>query len=1050
MSVRIEILDYKYVQGNILTWSNSSVDGWNTGTGINTDTTGVGVKIESTAGTSFQFSGFYSSSLSLINGNSYTLTYYCNGVSNNQQGNSKVFLMGAGAGLNAYRPIGNQPITAGTHSYTFTMDESLNNSEATMQVYFELTNGNSANKAIRISNVKLVNNSVLDTIDWDNSVVGELDITDHSDFPLAMTFQISDFKDITSTSGDYSKTFKFPATKNNNNILKHLYIPNINNANNITERKPCRIISGGMYTQLGLIRITGVGGYGKVPSSYSGVFYGNNLTWASDLGDAYMNQLEWGVDGENLEYNKTSIMATWQDEDCNSNPNSYIVYPITSYGQYNAEGTERTIQLLDTVYGFATDPANILKTGYYGFDNAGNDYGTPSPNPDWRPAVFVKNTLDKLFDSVGYRISSAFMDTAEFKKNVWLLPNFKYNSPDDRVTLYATKTSFTNNVDLSVGSSPGLPAIPTEDGVVRIFNNNLDENDGNYYYNGAGRVVLDIDNISSNPSSYNISVALDNSSNLNFTNDYILVPEYGYYDINLGGLETKVARVYKGGDDIRMVHRIWSRVAVEVQTVGQSGSSSWVAIGASNNEMVINQDVNINIDANTPYQDMSSVNIERRFFNKGDKIRITTGLKITAQTNSQNFIVYIFVKSKGTSSFLNLSIDPNNVAYGQTYNLKDVMNPDYTQIDFIKGIAHAYNLQMTTDESTRTVHIEPFNSFYKPYRDAVDWTSKLSRADETTDKWIENELKRSLVFKYKSDSADGKVKFRGVRFFDGVEDEYPYRETLPDSFEKGDSTFENPFFAGTHNTKDMATTGTPNVDTAYSACLWRENVSSNDTGRPDKGFDFLPRLLYWNKYSPATAINLNKKAVVQTWSATYKGIVASANLTPMGSILSDIYPQATMVNRDNTLYTDVNGNTLGTYSPILSYGNVWVRDYDDATGLYTSYQAGKGLYDTYYRSMVEMLKRNPRLRTVSLDLKVTDIINLDFRKLVYIDGVYWRINRVVDYMPNNNSTTKVELIEWFQIGIFAATTPALGSSGSETEWGDGGALSHTEVSNPPR
>lgn len=166
-------------------------------------------------------------------------------------------------------------------------------------------------------------------IDWDASVVGELEITSHTDFPLAMTFQISDFKDITSTSGDYSKTFKFPATKNNNNLLKHLYTPNINNTNNITERKPCRIISGGMYTQLGLIRITGVGGYGKIPSSYSGVFYGNNLTWASDLGDAYMNELAWGTDGENLTYNKTSIMATWQDVDCNAS-NSYIVYPITS------------------------------------------------------------------------------------------------------------------------------------------------------------------------------------------------------------------------------------------------------------------------------------------------------------------------------------------------------------------------------------------------------------------------------------------------------------------------------------------------------------------------------------------------------------------------------------------------------------------------------------------------------------------------------------------------------------------------------------------------
>ena len=40
-------------------------------------------------------------------------------------------------------------------------------------------------------------------IDWNASVVGELDITDNSDFPLAITFQISDFKDLTSTSGDY-------------------------------------------------------------------------------------------------------------------------------------------------------------------------------------------------------------------------------------------------------------------------------------------------------------------------------------------------------------------------------------------------------------------------------------------------------------------------------------------------------------------------------------------------------------------------------------------------------------------------------------------------------------------------------------------------------------------------------------------------------------------------------------------------------------------------------------------------------------------------------
>ena len=32
-------------------------------------------------------------------------------------------------------------------------------------------------------------------------------------------------------------------------------------------------------------------------------------------------------------------------------------------------------------------------------------------------------------------------------------------------------------------------------------------------------------------------------------------------------------------------------------------------------------------------------------------------------------------------------------------------------------------------------------------------------------------------------------------------------------------------------------------------------------------------------------------------------------------------------------------------------------------------------------------------------------------------------------MPNNNKSTKVELIEWFPIGVFASSTPMIGSSG---------------------
>jgi len=992
MSVKIEILDYKHGTGDNMADVNEGIfgTGWTAISSTNAAWDGSGNGITYLSDISSQ---------SLVIGKSYNLSFTITSYTGTGD-------MGfsASSGVPASARSGSN----GNFSFSF-----VATSTSFPDLFGRSTNAGS------IGNISIKDAS---TVDWENSVVGELDVTNHSDFPFAMTFQISDFKDITSTSGDYSKTFKIPATKNNNQIFKNLYTANIDVDNKVTSKKQCRILVNNLYSQVGLIQVNSVSGYGEKPSHYDCVFFGNNITWSTGIEDLYISDIEWGTEGDGLTYTKDSIVATWQYEDSNNASNSPIVYPIASYGAYNEGGDERTIQLLDTRYG-AGQTGDSSRLGYYGTNLAGNDFGTPPPSADWRPTIFVKQTLEKIFSGLGegFKISSSFMNTEMFKKLVWSLPNFKYNNPSERYNIHSTETSFTNNVVLSVNASSGLPAIGTEGGVVRIYNESLDENDGDYYYNGDGRVVLDIDDIVSDPSSYNISVGLDNKPNIDFSSDYILVPEYGYYNINLGGLETKVARVYKGGGDDADVDKIWSRVAVEVQTVGEG---FWSPIGSSSNEMVINQDVDFNTDANTPYEDMSSIQIERHFLNKGDKIRITTGLKITAQNNSQNFLVYIFVKSKGSSTF-NLEFSPLYVEYGQTYSLSDVINKDLKQIDFIKGIAHAFNLQMTTNEASKIIYIEPFNDFYKPLKDAIDWTYKLDRSKEISDKWLSSALNRTMTFKYKSDDADAVVKYNGENLFDGVQDEYPYKETLPDTFDRGETTFENPFFAGTYNAKDNATTGNPNVNTAFSACLWTENVNSNAAGRPPKGYDFLPRLLYWNKYSPAAtpAFSLTpKRARVQTWSSDIDLIAADASLIGT-TALSGIYPQATMINRDS--------NT----SPVLSYGNVFVNNYDDSTGLYGAEETGIGLYEKYYRNSIEMLKSNPRVRSVYVNLKISDIINLDFTKLIYIDGVYWRIGRVLDYMPNNNTSTKVELVEWLTSLVYPYNTPRF--KGRPRNWGYG-------------
>jgi hypothetical protein len=40
-----------------------------------------------------------------------------------------------------------------------------------------------------------------------------------------------------------------------------------------------------------------------------------------------------------------------------------------------------------------------------------------------------------------------------------------------------------------------------------------------------------------------------------------------------------------------------------------------------------------------------------------------------------------------------------------------------------------------------------------------------------------------------------------------------------------------------------------------------------------------------------------------------------------------------------------------------------------------------------------------------------DIAKLDFSKPVFIDGVLWRINKIIDYDASSNELTKVELLK---------------------------------------
>ena len=67
--------------------------------------------------------------------------------------------------------------------------------------------------------------------------------------------------------------------------------------------------------------------------------------------------------------------------------------------------------------------------------------------------------------------------------------------------------------------------------------------------------------------------------------------------------------------------------------------------------------------------------------------------------------------------------------------------------------------------------------------------------------------------------------------------------------------------------------------------------------------------------------------------------------------------------------------------------------------------------------MMNQLKNNPKIRTVFVNMTYSDLLRFDFRKLVYLDGMYYRVNKIVDFKPHKNESTKMELVEHIDLGV---------------------------------
>jgi hypothetical protein len=124
----------------------------------------------------------------------------------------------------------------------------------------------------------------------------------------------------------------------------------------------------------------------------------------------------------------------------------------------------------------------------------------------------------------------------------------------------------------------------------------------------------------------------------------------------------------------------------------------------------------------------------------------------------------------------------------------------------------------------------------------------------------------------------------------------------------------------------------------------------------------------------------------------------------------------------DTIYNSRVKLSAGTYNgtevfldPNLSFNDVYLSQANIDDG-HDSKIDFRGLYHSFYNKMVNQLKQKPRIRHIYLNLSQKDVATLDYRNLVFLDGVYYRLNKIVDYKPHLKQSTKVELVEYFDLG----------------------------------
>ena len=585
----------------------------------------------------------------------------------------------------------------------------------------------------------------------------------------------------------------------------------------------------------------------------------------------------------------------------------------------------------------------------------------------FKPAAYYKAVFNKILDNAGYGWTGSFINNNQFNKEIIsyvrdgniLIQETEKNRREYRAGVTIGTTVSLSNLTPTYGVVQlGTPTVPYNDDInTPNFDNDTNWNTTLYEWTVDRNGIFDLTFKSEfevrvfNPSAYT-------ATNPNATGGNGGKPQ---------GLKfTQKVQKWNGTSWIDMTTG---------QTLGPTTPYSTSQSATSGNPLTLPPSIGAGATYSTPII-FPQVTLTSQQLYQNQKIRVVVKVEKTGTPNSSGYstttltggIYQWFIPGNLTDATLNVSLKFHNsnsyifnsayqseIVQGDIVDLGVFLPEKIKQKDLISDLIKRYNLYIQTDPNNdRLLVIDERPNYYSD-NTILDWTFKKDyNVPENVELLAELQFK-SMIFKWTDD-----------------DDLYnkSYRESTGDTYGQYEYIFDNDFVKGQ---KDILSpfSPSPTIKTQFGAFL-----PAIDPIKPK----VKPRILYWGGLKTGVS-----------WQMYYQNLSTGGTV----STVFTSYPYSGHWDDPINPTLDINFG-----APKFLFYN----DFDTITQ--------NNMYNTYWSNYISQIE-DGRLLTANFALDETDIrfIKDNFNAKIFIKDSYYYVNKIFDYNPLINGTTKVELIK---------------------------------------